>query len=114
MRVFRSLPPFLCLFGAVWAVPACRALPEGTAPELIEGGRARLEKGDHSRALRYFEAVEARHPGAAEVEEALYLRAETRRRQGKGSAAFEAYKAFVERFPTSRFGLGAAEGEFAL
>jgi outer membrane protein assembly factor BamD (BamD/ComL family) len=96
------------------ALFACSSVPKAEPATLLAEGKRLREAGEGKQAAKYFKAVEGQHPEADEVEEALFLRAETQRELRNPQRAFEAYQKFVERYPHSRFSIGVATGEYDL
>jgi outer membrane protein assembly factor BamD (BamD/ComL family) len=111
MRRFGLLLPFWLAL----SLGGCRAaIAKGPPDQLLARGKQFLEAKDYRRAEPQFRGVQQRHPESDEAEEAQFLLAETRRHRRKGQTAFESYKKFVERYPNSRFSVGAAVGEYRL
>jgi outer membrane protein assembly factor BamD (BamD/ComL family) len=96
------------------ALAACSSVPKAAPATLLAEGKRLREAGEGKRAAKYFKAVEGQHPEADEVEEAIFLRAETQREMRNPQRAFEAYQKFVEKYPHSRFSIGVATGEYDL
>ncbi len=93
---------------------ACGTAPKEPPDRLLALGKGLAADKRWNRARLHFDALVKRHPAAVEVEEAQFLIAEMRRFAQQGASAFDAYKRFIERYPTSRFSVAAAEAEFAL
>jgi len=112
MRTFawRILP-----FWLAGLVLGCGTLtPKGSPDELTARGRQFFDEKNYKQAERHFRAVWSGYPTSEEAEESLFMLAETRRLRRKGSGAFESYKEFAKKFPTSRYSVAAAVGEFQL
>ncbi|MGQ0614201.1 MAG: tetratricopeptide repeat protein [Planctomycetaceae bacterium] len=109
--------PHRALFLPIWLaalLAACSSAPKAPPDRLLALGKEWASQKRWNRARLHFDALVKRHPAAVEVEEAQFLIAEMRRFAQQGASAFEAYKRFIERYPTSRFCVAAAEAEFAL
>jgi len=109
-HLLRTLP--------VWLVLAClgcrSSAAKGESPTLLETGKRLYAKKDYSGAARQFRGVQRYHLESDEAEESLFMLAECDRHLHKGQTAFDEYKQFSERYPRSRFAVGAAVGEFRL
>ncbi len=114
MLLARISRPLVCLFGMLLFAAGCRGVPDGTPDQLLRRGNELMAEKRHKDARRHYDAIVKRYPSAPELEEAMLRIAETRRYRREGSSSFEAYKRFVERYPTSRLGLEAAQGEYEL
>lgn len=111
MRLFRL---FLPLWLAATLVGCRTGIAKGPPDELLAQGRKYYEAQEFKKAEREFRGIQRHHPDSDEAEEAYFLLAETRRKLKRSQTAFESYKAFADRFPNSRFSVGAAQGEFRL
>ncbi len=114
MPLARISRPLVCLFGMLLFAAGCRGVPDGTPDQLLRRGNELMAEKRHKDARRHYDAIVKRYPSAPELEEAMLRIAEARRFRREGSSSFEAYKRFVERYPTSRLGLEAAQGEYEL
>ena len=111
MRVLRAaaLPIWLALLA-----PACGSLPKGEPGPLLVRCKELSSQKEYKKAERHFRAVRQRHPQADEAEEATFYLAESRRQLKRSQTAFETFRTFAETYPHSRFGVGAAQGEYRL
>lgn len=114
MLLARISQPLVCLFGMLLFAAGCRGVPDGTPDQLLRRGNELMAGKRYKDARRHYDAIVKRYPSAPELEEAMLRIAEARRYRREGSSSFEAYKRFVERYPTSRLGLEAAQGEYEL
>jgi len=102
-------------FWLVVLLVGCSTSPaKGPPDQLLLQGKKYAEEERRWKAARQFRGVTVNHPSSDEAEEATFLQAENFRRMKKSANAFSAYKELVENFPNSKYGVGAAEGEFAL
>jgi outer membrane protein assembly factor BamD (BamD/ComL family) len=105
---------FLPLWLAAALCGGCAGIAKGPPDELLAQGRKYYEAQEFKKAERQFRGVQRYHSESEEAEEAYFLLAETRRKLKRSQTAFDSYKAFADRFPNSRFSIGAAQGEFRL
>jgi outer membrane protein assembly factor BamD (BamD/ComL family) len=111
MRERRS--KLLIALAAVTLVAVCTrcagtpAAPPPTVPSarLLETARARMAAGDAAAALEPLEQLLARADAESFREEAMYRQAVCLNRTRDRSAAFDAFQAFVEAYPLSRFSI---------
>lgn len=97
------------------ALAGCQtSAAKGEPQNLLAAGKSHYAKKEYRQAARHFRGVDRYHPESDEAEEALFMLAESDRQRGKGQLSFGYYKEFVEKFPNSRFAVGAAIGEFKL
>jgi len=108
--LLRTLPIWLLLAGL-----GCRSsAAKGEPGELLRTGKRLYAKKNYAEAARQFRGVERDHLESDEAEEALFLLAESDRHLHEGQTAFGEYKKFADKYPRSRFAVGAAVGEFRL
>ena len=112
-RPARFLPGILPLWLLLCAA-GCNLAPRGEPPELLAQGKKYYAEKNWKQAERYMKGITKYHPTSEEAEEAFYLQAESQRHRRKGATAWTSYKAFVKNYPTSRFSVGVAVGEYNL
>jgi outer membrane protein assembly factor BamD (BamD/ComL family) len=100
---------------ALAVLTGCKGpVARGDPQVLLAAGKEAYGKKDYREAIRNFRGVTAHSPESDEAEEAHFLLAESRRLRGSGATAYDSYGTFAERYPNSRFSVGAAEGEYRL
>ena len=110
-RVLRLTLPFWLLALAA----GCRTgTTKGPADQLLADGKGYYEKKEYKQAIRRFRGVNVYHEESEQAEEALFLLAESARHLRYPGESLEAYEKLAERYPNSRFAVGAAMGEYQL
>lgn len=72
-----------------------------TPAELFRAGEKAMDKGDYGEAAKYFQRIKEEHPFSRRIAEAELGLADAYYRQGKYSAAEDAYKEFESLHPGS-------------
>jgi outer membrane protein assembly factor BamD (BamD/ComL family) len=110
-RILRaSLPIWLLLLAA-----GCRTgTAKGPPDQLLADGKKFYEEKGYKEAARNFRGVGTYHKETEQAEEALFLLAESTRHLRYAEESFDSYEALAERYPNSRYAVGAAMGEYKL
>jgi len=87
---------------------------DGKPDALVAQGRKLYEAKDYRAAAGYFKGVKKYHPDSLEAEEGIFMLAECYRQMHDGELAFANYKKLIDDYPSSRFNVACAEGEYAL
>lgn len=102
----------------VWLVVAAGGCSikavDGKPGALVSQGRKLYAAKDYRAAAGYFEGVKKYHPDSVEAEEGIFMLAECYRRMRDAELAFANYKKLIDDYPSSRFLVATAEGEYAL